>query len=121
MEYESTRTIESSVFPGVRLRIRRVSFGRRIELMKQVQDLMARIDFCEAGKDPREKLEASLLASELDRLYLLWGLEGVEGLEIDGAPATPEVLAERGPESLCGEALRAIKGELGLSEEEEKN
>jgi len=119
--YRSTKIVGSRRYPGVTLTIRRISFGRRIELLKQIRELTAKLEFLEAGQDPKEKLEASLLASELDRLYLLWGLERVDGLEIDGVSATPEALVESGPEDLCGEALRAIKAEFGLSEEEEKN
>lgn len=121
MEYTSCKLVESENFPGVRLAIRRVSFGRRIELLKQVRELAAKVEYLEASQDPREKLEASLLACELDRIFILWGLEGVEGLEIDGQPATPESLVKFGPELLCREALEAIKRELGLSEAEEKN
>jgi hypothetical protein len=121
MDYQSVKVIESRVFPGVRLKIRRVSFGRRIELLKQVSELAAKVEYLRAGEDEREKLEAGLLAGQVDRIYLLWGLAEVEGLNIDGEPATPETLVDRGPEELCGEALRAIKAEFGLSEEEEKN
>ena len=46
---------------------------------------------------PREKLEATVLAAEIDRAYLEWGLIGVEGLEIDGAAATPKTLIDAGP------------------------
>lgn len=121
MNYQSYKLLESEACPGVKLRIRRVSFGRRIELLKHIWDRAAKLEFLEASQDPREKLEATLLACELDKIYLLWGLEGIEGLEVDGVPATPEMLANAGPEALCGEALRAIKAELGLSEVEEKN
>jgi len=121
MDYQSFRVIESQVCPGVSLKIRRVSFGRRIELLRQVSELAAKSEFLQAGGDEREKLEAGLLASQVNRIYLHWGLAGVEGLTIDGEPATPAKLIEEGPEALCGEALKAIKAEFGLSEEEEKN
>lgn len=121
MEYLSHKVIEAESYPGVRLTIRKVSFGRRIELLQRVQELAARIECLEAGEDPRDKLQASLLACQLDRIYILWGLERVEGLLIDGEAATPERLVEAGPEELCREALRAIKAEFGLSAEEEKN
>lgn len=120
-DYSSYRVVESKRFPGVRLKLRRVSFGRRIELLQQVGDLASRLEFLQAGDDPREKLEASLLRAKIDRMYLLWGLAGIEGLQIDGEDATPARLVEDGPEELCSEALQAIKREFGLSEEEEKN
>ena len=40
---------------------------------------------------------------------MLWGLAEVGGLELDGAPATPESLVLRGPEELFREALVAVK------------
>jgi hypothetical protein len=54
-------------------------------------------------------------------LYLTWGLVRVEGLEVDGATATPESLLDEGPEDLCREAITAIKAECGLTDAERKN
>jgi hypothetical protein len=54
-------------------------------------------------------------------VYVSWGLAGVEGLEIDGQPASVDLLLEAGPESLVSEALALIRREAGLSEEERKN
>jgi hypothetical protein len=48
-------------------------------------------------------------------------LQAVEGLELDGAPATPESLAGSGPEELFREAVAAVRAEAGLSEAERKN
>lgn len=121
MEYESTRRIESKQVPGVAFTIARVSFGRRMELARRIRDALAKIEFLEAGKDPREKLDAALLAAEVDRICLLWALTGVEGLMLDGAPATPEKLIDSGPEALCREIVATIRRELGLSGEERKN
>ena len=69
----------------------------------------------------QEKIEAALLRAEVERLYLTWGLVKVEGLEVDGATATPESLLNEGPEDLCREAIRAIKAECGLTDAERKN
>ena len=121
MEYQSKVTVESQSHPGVRFTLHRMSFGRRVELLRRVRELAGRAEFLEAGNDPREKIEATLLVAEIDRLYLLWGLAGIEGLEVDGQRATPELLLEAGPEELCREALAAVKSEAGLSEEEQKN
>ena len=121
MEYQSTVTVESKSQPGVRFRLNRMSFGRRLELLRRVRELAGRAEFLEAAEDPREKIEATLLVGEIDRLYLLWGLAGIEGLEVDGQAATPERLIEAGPEGLCREILAAVKREAGLSEEEQKN
>jgi hypothetical protein len=121
MDYASEKSIESRAAPGVRFRIARMSLGRRIELTRRVWELARKVECLEAGNDPREKLEGALLSSEIDRLYLGWGLLGVEGLVLDGQPATPETLIAAGPEVVCQEILVAIKAECGLTEEERKN
>jgi hypothetical protein len=98
-----------------------MSFERRTELTKRIRELARKMEFLEAGNDTNDKIESALLATEVDRLYLLWGLTKVQGLELDGQPATPELLAAVGPEDLCREVLEAIKAECGLSEAERKN
>jgi hypothetical protein len=95
--------------------------GRRIELARQIREVGRRIEFLEASGDAREKLEAAVLAAEIDRVYLHWGLEAVEGLTIDGEAATPELLIERGPLDVAMEILSRIRAECGLTEDERKN
>jgi hypothetical protein len=121
MEYTSFETIHSTVTPGVSYTIAKMSFGRRVELTRRIRDLAARKEFVEAGDTANEKMEAALLASEIDRIYLLWGLKEVTGLELDGLPASPESLVACGPEELFREALAAVKQQCGLSEVERKN
>jgi hypothetical protein len=118
----SSRTVAlSEASPGVEFVIARMTFGRRLELMRRVRELAARLEFFEAGRDAGNGMEASLLGGEIDRLYFLWGVEEIRGLELDGVPATAESLIERGPEELFVEALAAVKAECGLSENERKN
>ena len=112
---------EAQVYPGVRYRIARISLGRRIDLARRVREIGRKLEFLEAGNDVREKLEAAVLQSEIDRAYLEWGLEAVEGLEIDGELATPATLIESGPLELALEIVAKIRAECGLSEEERKN
>ena len=121
MEYTSFETIDSAVRAGVSYTIAKMSFGRRVELTRRIRELAARKEFAEAGESPNEKMEAAMLAAEIDRIYLLWGLKEVTGLELDGQAATPQLLAASGPEDLFREALAAIKQECGLSESERKN
>lgn len=121
MDYTSKLRKESAAFPGIWFEIRRVSLGRRIELSKQIRELSARISFAEAGTSFPEKLEASSLALEIERLYLQWGVESIEGLTIDGEPATVSAVIEKGPEDLYREMVAAVRHECGLSEEERKN
>lgn len=119
--WESRRLVASEAIPGVELMISRMSFSRRLELMRRVRDLAGKIEYFDAGRDEKNRMEASLLGAQMDRLYVEWGLEGVTGLSLDGEPATPETLLDRGPEAVVQEALAAIKAECGLSETERKN
>ena len=121
MIYESTAEVESRVCPGVKFQVRRMSFGRRLELMRRVRELARRVEFLSAGDQPAEKMDAALLQAEIDRLYVTWGLQAISGLQVDGTDATPETLAEAGPEDLYREAVAAVRAETGLTEEERKN
>jgi hypothetical protein len=121
MNYETEITIPSRAVPGVSFTLARVSFGRRMELLRRLRDLASKAECLSAGGKPQEKLEAALLSGEIDELYLRWGLVRVSGLEVDGQPATPETLIAAGPEEVCREAVAAIKHECGLTEEERKN
>lgn len=98
-----------------------MSFGRRLELGRRVRELSQKIEFLEAGTEFRDRVEGSILGAEVDRMYLEWGLLSVKGLRIDGEPATPQSLIERGPEPLAREIVAAIRSECHLSEEERKN
>jgi hypothetical protein len=113
--------MESRVCPDVRFTIARMSFGRRLELTRRVREIGARIEFQRAGSSLPERLDAAVAASEIDRLYLEWALQSVEGLEIDGQAADAFALIESGPEALCREIVEAIKRECGLDEEARKN
>lgn len=121
MNYESTITISSETLPGVRFTIRRMSFGRRLEFSHRVRELAGRYEFTGAGTDSIDKLETAALQREIDKLYFSWGLTRIEGLQIDGAPATVESLLDNGPERFCCEIIDAVKRECGLSDEERKN
>ncbi len=121
VEYASEVTKEAVSAPGVRYTIARMSFGRRLDLTRRIWDVARRVEFLQAGSDAREKLEAAVLAGEIDRVYLEWALLRIEGIDIDGTPATPAMLIERGPEDLTREIGAAIKAECGLTEEERKN
>ncbi len=121
MEYQSDVVIEARSWQGVRFRIARMSFGRRVELTRRVAELAGKVGYLQAGDEAKEKLDAAVLNGEIDRVYLEWGLRGIEGLMIDGAPATPESLMLAGPEELCREVVAAIKAQCGLNEEERKN
>jgi len=119
--YDSVLKIRSNRMPVVTFVINRVSFGRRMELAKRVREISQRVEFLEAGNQLQEKIEANLLRHEVEATYLRWALVRIEGLTIDGEPATAESLIDRGPEELAHEIVTAIKGQCGLSEDERKN
>ena len=119
--WESRIWFDAEAMDGVRYEIVRVSFGRRIELARRIREIGRKMEYLEAGNDARETLEATVLAAEIDRAYLEWGLVAVEGLEIDGVAATPETLVDRGPVELAMEILGRIKSECGMTEDERKN
>jgi len=121
MRYESVKLVESEIAEGVTYTVVRMSFLRRLELMRQVRELARKIEFLTAGQDAAAKMDGTLLQAEIDRLYVMWGLQEVRGLTVDGLDATPELLARAGPENLFREALAAVRGEAGLSEPERKN
>ena len=122
MTYESTVTVESAKYPGVRFTVRRMSFGRRLELTRKIKKRLGRLEFLSAGEQgPTDEAEAAMLTGEIDREYGTWGLAAVDGLEIDGEPATPQDVIEKGPEPLVAEVLEAVYREAGLSEDELKN
>lgn len=119
--YESAVRIESRALPGVHFAIHRISFGRRMELSRRIREITQRAEFLEAGNTVQEKIEAGILAQEIDAMYLRWGLISIDGLTIDGEAAAAEQLLEKGPEALMQEIVGAIKGQCGLSETERKN
>jgi hypothetical protein len=121
MIYESVKTVESAVAPGVTFEVARMSFARRVELMRRVREVARRVEFLESSGRAGDRMEATLLQAEVGRLYLLWGLRGIAGLNVDGAVATPELLADAGPESLFQEALAAVRAEAGLTAAQRKN
>ena len=121
MQYEPTIEMQSTWAPGVRFRVERMSFGRRLELTKQVRSLLSRLEFHAGGDSALDKVEAASLSMEIDRLYWNWGLLSIEGLSIGSSPATKDSLLECGPEPLVHEILAKIKAECGLTEDERKN
>ena len=119
--WRSAEEYRSTKFPGVRYRVIRMSMGRRIELTRRVKDLMRRMEFHAAGASTEDKVDAAILAGEMDRLYWDFGLEALDGMEINGEPTSPETQFDRGPEDLSREILQRIKQCCVLSEVEQKN
>jgi len=65
-------------------------------------------------------MDAALLRVRSTALFDL-GAKGDWGLALDGVMATPELLAEAGPEELFREAVSVVRAQTGLSPSERKN
>lgn len=119
----------------------REGFAREIrelqqEYFGQKQFLPEEIDALTRALPPEretaysEAMEAIL--ARFDREYwqpripviLRWAIRSIDGLDIDGKPATPDSLYLDGAdeaEALIGEIMDALQGNLGLSADESKN
>jgi hypothetical protein len=89
--------------------------------MKSIREAAREVEYRRAGDGLDDQLAAALSSAEIDRLYLRWGLVGLDELSIDGMPADTDLLIERGPETLCREIVAEVRNECGLSDEERKN
>src|SRR5207344_1268640 len=114
--YASETVVESRVVPGVTFTIAKMSFARRVDLVRRVRELARRTEFLAASGGNGDQMDAVLLKAEIERLYVAWGVKAVSGLVVDNHEAGPELLAEAGPEELFREALAAVRRETGLSE-----
>jgi hypothetical protein len=121
MTYESVVLVESQVAPGIKFTVQKMSYGRRADLMRRIRELARQQEFLRASEQPSDKMDAALVETEINRLYVKWGLKSVSGLTVDGEEATPELLAESGPEDIFREALEAVRRQAGLNEQERKN
>ena len=119
--HASTFDVRSELYPGVVFTLRRITFRRRLELLTRLQPLVVRHEHASAGSSIGEQVLAGISTSEIEQMYLDWGLVSVTGLEIDGERCTPETMLLQGPEDLCREILSHIRRECGLTEEERKN
>jgi hypothetical protein len=113
--------VESKVVAGARCRLARMSFGRRLSLMHAVRDAMAYREFKAAGDSVEDRLDASILALQLDRVYWHWGVLSVEGPPEANWPTDPARMWELAPEAFTREMLDIIKQTVGLSESDRKN
>jgi hypothetical protein len=121
MNYLSTVRRESQSHPSVWYAIKKLSLAGRLELLRVVRREGRELEFHGASEALEDQLRAREITASIEAIYLRWGLAQIEGLTIDGEPATAETLIEKGPEGLCNEIAEAIRKECFLSEEERKN
>ena len=67
---------------------------------RQRREIGRKAAFLEASTELYEKIEANILAQEIDAMYLEWGLASINGLNIDGEAATGAQLLAKGPDDL---------------------
>jgi hypothetical protein len=120
VNYSSLSWHKSKAIASVRFAIKRVSLAQRLELNKRVRELTLQYEFLKAGP-AADQLEATWADLLVRKLYVEWGLAGLEGLLIDGEAASVELLIDKGPEELVDEIVSVLQEEIGLSEEERKN
>jgi len=121
MNYESTLTYHSEAMPGVIFTIRRISFGRRLELLKTLRGLALNLERHGSGEREIDKIDTAITEAEMQARYIAWGLVNLSGLKIDGAEVNAATLIESGPEPLCKEVAEHIRAECFLTSEERKN
>src|ERR1035441_6027937 len=90
--YSSAAVVKSRVVPGVTFTIAKMSFGRRVELMRRGRGVAGGAEFLAASEDKSDNMDAALLHAEIERLYVAWGIQAISGLTVDGRLAGPELL-----------------------------
>lgn len=119
--YESTIKAKSRTVQGVTFRVRSVSYSGRLELLRSVRNLAAKLEFHAASDKASDQLEAEILSREIKLIYLRWGLVECDGLMIDGRRANVEDVINAGPEKLAAEIVAVIQNQLNLNRDEIKN
>lgn len=121
--WRSAEEYRSSAYPTVKYRISKMSMGRRLELTRRMRDLTKRLEFATAAAatSTDDKMEAAILAGEVDRLYWEFALESIEGIQMNGDEISPTTQFELGPEDLSREILMRIKQQTQLTDAERKN
>lgn len=59
--YSSTLQHESLSIPGVTFTLERLSFGKRLELLRRVHALAGKLEFCAASETVASQFEAAIL------------------------------------------------------------
>lgn len=125
------QTIDSVAFPGVRFVVRNLSVIQRAKRDLALLDTDARVQALQdrlTGTDEKSLDYARinqeiglLVATEKYPAILRAGIIAVEGLEIDGRPATVDDILSCPDQTLFFEAIAACYAASGLSAVQEKN
>ena len=135
-KHDTTRRIDSEIFPGVSVVLRKMTEGRRLELRKLISEPNRRIreilrEQANIEKEPEESRDMSrwlelqdsfdqLMIEAINPSWIFWGVKQIEGLEVDGRSLGVDDWKEW-PSALFDEVLTAVKGEAELNGMQRKN
>ena len=135
-KHDTTRRIDSEIFPGVSVVLRKMTEGRRLELRKLISEPNRRIreilrEQANIEKEPEESRDMSrwlelqdsfdqLMIEAINPSWISWGVKQIEGLEVDGRSLGVDDWKEW-PSALFDEVLTAVKGEAELNGMQRKN
>jgi hypothetical protein len=135
MNFESQVTRKSDLpdFSDVSFTVHKLTEGRRLKIRlslaepnRRLRDLMAEKEAAE-GKPPAEQLAIytrvladmqDVIDDQITPVWVRGLLVSIDGLTINGEPATVEALIEEGPRDLYREIAGVIGKEVGLTEKE---
>jgi hypothetical protein len=145
-QYKSTLPLESTTCPGVKFTLRKMSERKRHQFYLAVADSTEKIrgflrdaqklqpQVLAAAEDMEllaeltaeaERINQAVSAEQrfvIDPAWVRYGLKSVDGLEIDGEPATIDtLLGDDGPSELVQEIAAAIKAASVMPEAQLKN
>jgi len=135
-KHQTTRCVESELFPGVSVILKKMTEGRRMELrtamgvpQKKIRDMRREQAIIEAQKeeirdysrwlDLQEEHE-QLLTAVINPAWITWGVKQIEGLEVDGKSLGVDDWKDW-PSALFDEVLGFVQEEAQLNGSERKN
>jgi hypothetical protein len=141
MKLNTTITLQSKLYPEVSYTVRTLSEGRRQQLTASIADATYEM-YDLVGKanamlpteegvvmSQEDQWKRKALVDQIDDLtnrtiapaWIKTYVKTINGLEIDGEPATIETFLSDAPSDMFAELVNLIKGQAELSPEETKN
>lgn len=121
MKLNFEREFASGVLPGLRFRIRRISFAERLRFLSENHVIMQRMKFLHAGTGAPP--EAAELEIDLSRRLLVICLAAIGESSPPPMAGPKEIdwLLTLAPTELCVEVLARVADEITLTEARRKN
>jgi hypothetical protein len=135
-KHQTTRCVESELFPGVSVILKKMTEGRRMELravmgvpQKKIRDMRREQAIIEAQKEeirdyPRwldlQDEHEQLMTDAINPAWITWGVKQIEGLEVDGKSLGVDDWKDW-PSALFDEVLGFVQEEAQLNGSERKN